>query len=205
MKQASQNIPPQLHGQETNVIETVQCASIEEASKLFAAAKEKLKDVSNWHEFSGPGSSRFTLTDSAGNDQFGIAQKGGYFNIDLPGPGSLAGKGLDWVRIEEINENNAAEDSSEYITMTVRPVANPRDPNKEIAHFYNHESTSTFIVERHGNNVSAAVHGRNEVPNNKDTGFYDTVRNTVIALSARTGLSGPQWKALVKGLLNITE
>jgi hypothetical protein len=205
MKQASQNIPPQLHGQETNVVETVQCASIEEAHKLFAAAKERLKDISNWHEFAGPGSSRFSLADSAGAELYRMAQKGDHFYIDLPAPGSSAGNGLDWVRIEEIDENDHAEDGSEYITMTVRPVANPRNPGHEIAHFYDHESTSTFIVEHYGNKVSAAVHGRNEVPNNKDTGLYDTVRNTIIALSARTGLSGPQWKALVKGLLSTNE
>ena len=43
---------------------------------------------------------------------------------------------------------------------------------------------------------------RNETPNNKDTNIYDTIRNTIIALTARAGLSGPQWKLLVKGLLN---
>jgi len=201
MKQASDNIPPQLLGEQTDVVESVSCTSIEDAHKLFLAAKDKLKDVSNWHQFSGPGSSKFTLSDSGGNPLYSIAEKGNLFYIDLPAPGSAAGKGLEWVRIEEIDENISPESESEYITMRVRPVANPLNPSGEVAHFYDHETTSTFIVERFGNQVSAAVHGRNETPNNRDTGIYDTVRNTIVALGARYGLSGPQWKALVKGLL----
>jgi hypothetical protein len=106
------------------------------------------------------------------------------------------------VRIEAMEEAGDTNTESEYLTMTIRPVANPRHPDKAIAHFFSHASTNTFIIERYQNHVSAAVYGRNEMPNNKDTGLYDTVRNTIIALGARNGLSGPQWKSLVEGLLD---
>ena len=86
--------------------------------------------------------------------------------------------------------------------MTVRPVANPKHSEKSTAHFFSNNSTNTFIVERYLNHVSAAAYGRNETPNNKDTGLYDTVRNTIIALGAKKGLSGPQWIALVTGILD---
>ena len=205
MNDSSANIPQQHEGNQTDVIEFADCADRQKAHELFLLAKSRLKDVSNWHTFSGPGSSRFTLTDAQGNPLYRMAEKEDHFYIDLPAPGTIAGDGLDWVRIENIDDVEDAHAESEYIAITVRPVSNPRHPDKEIAHFYGHNSTSTFIVERYLNHVSAAVHGRNETTNTADTGIYDTIRNTIIALSARAGISGPQWKALAKGLLNEAE
>ncbi|MCO5936879.1 hypothetical protein NAF17_15150 [Mucilaginibacter sp. RB4R14] len=101
--------------------------------------------------------------------------------------------------MEEV-DNVAAE--SEYLTMAIRPIAKPRHPEKSIAHFFSHNGTNTFIVKPYLNHVSAAAYGRNETPNNKDTGLYETARNTIIALLARNGLYGPQWKALVTGILD---
>ena len=201
MNNASENIPVQHDGKQTNVIHFVDCDSREKAHELFQLAKSKLKDISNWHTFAEPGSSKFSVTDTKGNEDYKLAEKGDLFYINLPAPGSIAGGGLEWVRIEEIVDIEDAKAESEYITMTVRPVANPRSNEGSIAHFFDHGSTSTFIIERYLNHVSAAVHGRNEVPNNTDVNIYDTVRNTVVALSARVGLSGPQWKKLVVGLL----
>lgn len=202
MNDSSINIPQQQEGNQTDIIEFADCETRQKAHELFLLAKSRLKDVSNWHTFSGPGSSKFTLTDAQGNPLYRMAEKEDHFYIDLPAPGTIAGDGLDWVQIINIDDVEDANAESEYIAITVRPVANPRHPGKEIAHFYGHNSTSTFIVERYLNHVSAAVHGRNETANTEKTGIYDTVRNTIIALTARAGISGPQWKALVKGLLN---
>lgn len=201
MTNANDNIPPQTQGQQTDILHVVNVPTREQAHHLFLLAKDRLKDISQWHKYSGPLSSNFSITDAQGNEVYKLAEAGDLFSIDIPGPGPMAGNGFEWVRIEAMEENINEEAESEYITMTVRPVANPRHPNKTIAHFFSHNSTSTFIVERYLNQVSAAVHGRNEVPNNTDTGLFDTVRNTIIALSAREGLSFPQWKSLMKGLL----
>jgi len=201
MNNASDNIPVQHEGEQTDVIHFVDCDSVEKAHELFQLAKSRLKDISNWHTFAGAGSSKFSVTDTKGNEDYKLAEKGDHFYINLPAPGSITGGGLEWVRIEEIIDTEDAKAESEYITMTVRPVANPRTNEGSIAHFFNHGSTSTFIIERYLNHVSAAVHGRNEVPNNTDVNIYDTVRNTIVALSARVGLSGPQWKKLAVGLL----
>jgi hypothetical protein len=201
MTNANDNIPAQTIGKETDVIHFADLGSVQEAHHLFLLAKDRLKDISQWHVLSGPHSAKFTITDATGNPVYKMAEKGDLFSIDLPAPGPLAGDGKEWVRIEAIEEVDDAEAESEYITITARPIASPMHPDQSTAHFYSHASTSTFIVERYLNHVSAAVHGRNETPNNKDTGLYDTVRNTIIALGAREGLSGPQWKSLVKGLL----
>ncbi|MBD1385410.1 hypothetical protein IDJ75_08990 [Mucilaginibacter rigui] len=201
MNNPTENIPPQTEGEKTDVIHFADCTSIEEAHHLFLLAKDRLKDISQWHVLSGPHSAKFALTDAAGNEVYKMAEKGDLFYINLPAPGPLAGDGKEWVRIEAIEEVDDATAESEYITMTVRPVASPMHPDRATAHFFAHQSTNTFIVERYLTHVSAASYGRNETPNNKGVGLYDTVRNTIIALAAREGLSGPQWKSLVSGIL----
>lgn len=202
MENAEQNIPVQKEGKQTDTIHVVDCTSQEEAHNFFLLVKERLKNVSMWHELSGPGTAKFSLRDAQGTELYKIAEKGDLFSIEIPLPGPIAGDGKEWVRIEAMNVKEDAIADSEYITMTVRPVASPTHHNKApTAHFFSHLSTSTFIVERYLNRVSAAVHGRNETPNKDDTNFYDTVRNTIVALAAREGLSALQWKPLVIGLL----
>ncbi|MFD0766319.1 hypothetical protein ACFQZI_15765 [Mucilaginibacter lutimaris] len=203
MDNAADYIPPQTEGKHNDFIHFVDCATVDEAHDLFLLAKDRLKDISQWHKLSGPHSAKFAVTDSQGNEIYKIAEKGDlfYINLPLPTPGPLAGDGKEWVRIETMEEAGDITTESEFIIMTVRPVANPRHPEKSIAHFFSHDSTNTFIIERYLNHVSTAACGRNEKPNNKDTGLFDTVRNTIIALGARNGLSGPQWNPLMKGIL----
>jgi len=202
MTDSSNTIPQQHEGNQTDVIEFADCDTRQKAHELFLLAKSRLKDVSNWHTFAGPGSSKFTLTDAKGEPLYRMVEKEDHFYIDLPSPGSLAGDGLDWVQVENIIEEGEENTESEYIAITAKPVTNPRHPTEEVAHFFGQGSTNTFIVERYLNHVSAAVHGRNETTNTDNTGIYDTIRNTIVALTARAGISGPQWKALVKGLLS---
>jgi hypothetical protein len=67
--------------------------------------------------------------------------------------------------------------------------------------FFNDRSTSSFVLERDGNKVTAAVYGRNEIPNTETSNVIDKVRNVVVGTSAIAGLADIQWKNLVKGLL----
>lgn len=202
MTKADSNIPQQTEGQHTNIVHYIDQPTQHDAHHLFLLAKDRIKDIAQWHKYAGPLSATFAITDAQGNEVYKFAEVGDLFTIDLPGPGPLAGGGFEWVRIESVDEVIDEHGESEYITMTVRPVANPKHPDKSIAHFFGHHSTNTFVIERYHNRVTAASYGRNETPNNTDTNLFDTVRNTIIALSAREGLSFPQWKALMKGLLN---
>ncbi|MNL25317.1 hypothetical protein D3C87_1467950 [compost metagenome] len=86
--------------------------------------------------------------------------------------------------------------------MTVRPSANPLTDSQDTAHFLTNEATSTFQVKRVGNRIYAEEHGRNEVPNTDTKYTMDNIRNTFVGWGAKIGLSYPQWKSLVKGLLN---
>jgi hypothetical protein len=53
-----------------------------------------------------------------------------------------------------------------------------------------------------GTIVTAEEHGRNEVPNTDTSSTIDNIRNTLVGWSARIGLSYPQWKSLVKGIID---
>ena len=103
--------------------------------------------------------------------------------------------------IEKIEAAGDGYSVEEYLSMTARPTPNPQQPDPEIAHFYKDIASNTFIVKRTGKLVTVAIHGRNETPNNAEVDLHDKIRNTLVALSARIGLAGPQWKKLARGLL----
>lgn len=201
MNEPATQLPEQVSGRETNFTHERTYSDLKSSHKGFKQAAERVLSVNNWHEYSGGGSARFTLTNNLGDELFGFAAEGFYISIDLPGPGPDAGDGLEWVMIEKIRMEGSAETAEEYLTMTVRPVPDPRKTSLEVAHFFNDMSTSTFIVRRDGRVVGAGAHGRNESPNNEDVDLHDKIRNTTIALLARMGLSGAQWQKLVTGLI----
>ena len=144
--------------------------------------------------------SDFFLTDAAGALVQRKATGGDHIKIDIPGPGTQAGEGYDWVTIEEIKAE--VLDNAEVLSMTARPSANPLTAGEDTAHFLTDEATSTFQVKRIGNTIYAEEHARNEVPNTDTENTLDNIRNTFVGWGAKVGFSYPQWKALVKGFLN---
>ena len=205
MKTKAAQLPPQITGRETNFIHEKIYDTLDAAQLAFKEACGRLLNVNKWHEYAGAGSAKFTLTNNLGDELFGLAAEGFYFSIDLPAPGDDAGDGLDWVMIEQIVTNGTMDTAEEYLLLTARPVPDPQKAEIEIAHFYKDVSTNTFVIRRDGRNVSAGAYGRNETPNNENVDLHDKIRNTTIALMARVGLSGPQWKKLVKGLIEYKE
>jgi len=201
MEHAEEQIPEQFKGGATDYSEECRYQNIAEAHKAFQKAAGRLLNVNEWYDYAGPGSSRFCLTNNEGKPVNTLAAVGMLINIDLPAPGSGTGEGVEWVMIEQVDAKQDAQVAEEFVAMTVRPIPNPHKTQTEIAHFYQDIATSTFTVKRIGTTVHAAVHGRNEVINNNDVNLHDRVRNTLVAFGARFGLAGPQWKKLVKGLL----
>jgi len=198
-------MPQQQTGRQTDFIHEQKHDTIDAAHKAFQAAAGRMLSVNNWHDYSGAGSARFTLCNNQGEEVEVMAEEGFFISIDLPGPGPDAGGGVEWVLVEKLASEGGAHTAEEYVLMTVRPAADPRRVEEEIAHFYTGESTSTFVVRRDGMVVSAGAHGRNETPNNEAVDLHDKIRNTAIALMARVGLSGGQWQKLVDGLLEYQE
>ena len=195
------HVPEQQNGTEMNAVERVELASIADAIDFFKIVKERLLDVNQWTKIAGTKMSNFYLTDSSGHQVSRSAINGDHIKIDIPGPGTTTGKGYDWVRIEQIITEEL--DDAEVLSVTVRPSANPLNDKEGTAHFLTEEATSTFQVKRIGNIVSAEEHGRNEMPNTRTDKALDNIRNVFVGWGAKIGLSYPQWKALVKGLLTI--
>jgi hypothetical protein len=205
MKTALEQLPPQETGSQTDFTHEKKFETLKLAHGAFQAAAGRLLSVNNWHAYSGGTSAKFTLCNNQGEELNELAEEGFFIGIDLPGPGPDAGSGLEWVMIEKLAAEGGADTAEEYVTMTVRPTADPRKTNPEIAHFYKDASTSTFVVRRDGLVLSAGAHGRNETPNNAGVDLHDKLRNTAIALLARVGLSGGQWQKLVNGVVEYKE
>lgn len=191
-------IPDQEEGVSTNTENTIELPQ-KEAEDFYSLVKERLLNVNSWHEFAGEAGATFSLLDAKGNLLKRKAAKGDYFEIDIPGPGSEAGEGKDFVQIEDIAEvNNATEQS---LIIKVRPSQNPKNDSNDTAHFFSESATSSFVVKKEGYKITAGVYGRNEKPNFEASSTVDKIRNTIVATGAVLGLSKLQWKSLVSGIL----
>jgi hypothetical protein len=193
-------IPTQHSGAESNTEETVTLSGEAEAKQLYETAKQRLLDVNNWEKICGAGSANFQLTDMEGNAVQRTAQQHDHFKIDIPGPGPVTGDGYDWVKIESVEEQ-PLNNGEAAVVIRVRPATNPNGGGNDVAHFFRDDATSNFVVKLQGNTITAAVYGRNEMPNTKAEHPVDKARNTMVALSAAAGVSKLQWKSLVKGLI----
>ncbi|MBC8173188.1 MAG: hypothetical protein H7X71_04705 [Chitinophagales bacterium] len=194
-------VPEQSKGGFVNAVKEVECNSREEAVRLFHAAKSRLTSINEWNRLCGKASADFVLTNSAGIYKTGDPEAGDYIRINIPAPGTTAGEGYDWVRIEKVETLTDIAEDTESAAIRARPVTNPLKPQNDTAHFYTSDATSSFVVERKGLQVSAGVYGRNEVPNLKTDKLNDKVRNVFIAVGAMLGLAKTQWTLLVNGFI----
>lgn len=176
-------IPKQQEGGQTDTTAKTEFSSPEEAKAFYQIAKNRLLNVSCWAEICKVPLSTFTLTDPEGHEVIREVEADDYLKINIPGPGTHTGDGFDWVRIEKIEEEITPLFS--VITMQARPAANPTQQDPEIAHFFNQQATSTFLVKQSGNTVYAEEHGRNEVPNTDTSNITDKIRNTLVGWTAK--------------------
>jgi hypothetical protein len=192
-------VPENTEGKAITAEASVVFADPAEAKEFYRTARERLLLVNNWGSIAGSLSAGFQLTDEKGKKTDRLVQKGDHFKIDIPGLGSKAGEGYDWVRVEEVKEVNTNEVDS--IAIRVRPASNPQNDTGAVAHFYSKGSTSTFVVTREGNTVTASIYDRN-IEANKETGEpLDKIRNAVVGTGAKHKLSKLQWQALAEALV----
>src|SRR5687768_11563823 len=95
-------VPQQTEGIQKDLKEELLAQDVDEAQEIFVIAKERLLNVNNWNKICDTLSSDFKLTDGEGNEVDRNAHYNDYIRIDIPGPGSQAGDGYDWVLIEAI-------------------------------------------------------------------------------------------------------
>lgn len=197
-------VPEQEKGRKTGAEYRRNFDTDAEAAAFFQVARERYKRINQWGRLSGILSADFQLCDDKGNKVERDPEVGDHIKIDLPGPGPAEGGSYDWVRIEEIHDtadDHGEGEIDEYFAMVTRPCPDPRSDSDTVAHFYKDSATSTFVVQRVGNEVVASEEGRNELINNEAPGAYDAVRNTAVGGSAMHGMAYFQWKALVKGIM----
>ncbi|MBA2563010.1 MAG: hypothetical protein H0V14_08875 [Chitinophagaceae bacterium] len=194
-------VPGQLKGAQSNTEHSVTAKSRDEALDIFKRAYKRLLNINIWQKLSGKATADFELRDSDGEEEHRLASVNDYFKIDIPGPGSAAGEGYDWVKVEEIADKTNPEADEESFSMRVRPSIDPNNESTDVAHFFTDESTSTFVISRKGNTITASVFGRNEKPNTDTKKVVDKIRNAAIGSTAIAGISKIQWASLVKGLL----
>ena len=194
-------IPQQHEGAQSETQSSKECADKIECDHLYEVVKQRLFSVNNWHDYAGKLTAVFQLTDENAEEVNRHVQKGDHFRIEIPAPGSQTGDGYDWVRVEEITEGE--EQGNKFTAMRVRPASNPGNDNKDVAHFFTDQATSSFVVKQEANKLIAAVYGRNEKPNTDAEKVIDKTRNALIASGAISGFSKLQWKSLVEGLLDV--
>ena len=202
MQNLQQTIPKQKEGAKSDTWAQRRCRNREEAIAFFKLVKTRLLHVSAWEKICKGTGADFILTDHDGNIVERAAMEGDHFRIDIPGPGTIAGKGFDWVRIVKVEELENRDKDLEQLTIMVRPSNAPGKQEEEAAHFFKENASSTFIVSRTSQFIRAEVHGRNELPNLSANHFLDKLRNALVALGATIGFSRNQWKKLVKGLIS---
>lgn len=190
-------VPDQHQGSSMDAIEKRVAQSREDAARLFERASGRLLNINGWGNLAGV--SAFQLMDASGIRVEREVREGDYIRIDIPGPGTIAGMGYDWVRVEEIQ--SFGESDGQIVGIRVRPSAHPVSGSLETAHFLKDTATSTFIIKRIGIEVLAEEHGRNEVTNTDAERLLDKGRNFTVGIAAKLGLSYPQWKSLVKAFL----
>ena len=196
-------IPEQEQGRDITAAATTEFENTAEAQRFYKEARQRLLFIHNWHKIGGWLSADFQLTDDQGKEVDRLARKGDLFRIDITGPGSHAGEGYDWAKVEDIKElNNTDVDS---IAVRVRPAANPQSPNPNVAHFFSEDSTSTFVIAREGKKLTASIYDRNIEANEETQERVDKLRNAVVGLGAKHGFSKLQWQALVNGLVKRDE
>ncbi len=81
--------------------------------------------MNEWGKLCGALSSSFQLVDKLGGEEIDEAANAGLFiRIDIPGPGSNAGKGYDWVSIEQVEEIRLGEHQQLFF-IRARPSGHP--------------------------------------------------------------------------------
>ncbi len=192
-------IPTQYTGKEVEAEDSVELNNAEEAVLFYEEAKRRLLNVNQWHQVAGMVSARFQAMDGNGSALERSVKQGDYMRVDIPGPGSKAGEGYDWVKVEEVKE--LQKEPMQSIGIRVRPVANPTSNENSIAHFYDESATSTFIITREGNKVTANILDRNLKPNEDNASLTDKIRDTTVGIGAIGMFSKVQWNRLASGLV----
>ncbi|WP_270088975.1 hypothetical protein [Sphingobacterium sp. SYP-B4668] len=194
-------IPTQHDGRKMDASESISFAHLADAKQCYDVVRSRLLCISHWYQIAELPMATFTHLDNVGQATLQTPNIGDYIQIDIPGPGLPSTDGFDYVQIERIDESN--DPNLQALTITLRPCVNPLSAHDdETKHFFKNIATSTLQIQRINNSINANYFGRNEVINLEVDALSDKIRNFIIGAGAKLGASFPQWKSLLKGLLN---
>ncbi len=174
-------IPDNRKGKQSDFSHSVNLPSREQALDTFKRAYKRMLNPGIWHKLVGRASAEFLLMGKKGNEAHRLAQVGDYFRIDIPGPGPSEGDGYDWVKVELVENKANPSGEEEIVGMKLRSCQNPLRSDKDAAHFFKSDASSSFLIVRKGNTVIASYHGRNEIPNTATGHIMDNVRNALVS------------------------
>ena len=197
-------IPSQIQGEHQDIVSMLCADTIELAIQNFKKVLLRFRAINDWNTYSDQVKTKFTLIDSETKLPTIELKQNNFIKIDIPGPGNPSGKGYDWTKIINI-QNEIETRENPFAAITIRPCANPESEDDNVAHFYTEDSTNTFIVRRVGTCIYAEVHGRNQQENTDDLPVLDTIRNKAITVGANLGLGGLNWITFTNALLNPTK
>jgi hypothetical protein len=160
------SIPPQKKGSFNDTSSERLFTTEKQAKLFFRLVRQRLLSIHEWHKIAGEEKAEFALVNKGGQVVKRLPTIGDYLRISIPGPTNQSGDGYDWVKVEDIQEEDTLHE--EFIYIKVRPSSSPMNDKPVIAHFFDDAATSNFIVKREGTKISAEVHGRNEKPNVED-------------------------------------
>ncbi|MET0462204.1 MAG: hypothetical protein ABW007_03590 [Chitinophagaceae bacterium] len=194
-----QLVPTQEKGKQLDLSEKRSFPDKEAAGQGFETSSDRLLLPQGWNKLCGKASATFAVIAPDLEEVDRPVNEGDFLRINIPGPGSDAGEGYDWVKVAMIESGE--EDAVHRLGIKLEPVSNPESPDDTTAHFFEAGSSSTLEIIWEDKNVEARYHGRNEVINNETGKLSDNVRNTVVGAGAKAGLSEAQWGALLKALI----
>ncbi|TCD08338.1 hypothetical protein EZ449_13130 [Pedobacter frigidisoli] len=193
-------IPSQQIGKQTDAEQEKLFSSPKAAGEAYHLAMVKLLDVNAWHKISGIDTTYFELFDRNGNSHHHTAKESDYIRIDVSGAVASEGK-CYWVCIEHMECYSQHETDVEFTLFVARPCKVPGEIGGSVAHFFTNRATSTFMVFRRGNVLTAGIYGRNEVANTVPDGMLDKSRNVVYKNGSADGMSFAQWQLVLAGIL----
>ncbi|MGJ1317152.1 hypothetical protein ACR776_01195 [Sphingobacterium spiritivorum] len=194
-------IPIQQTGRSMDASESICFPEKVDAKDFYEIVRNRLLRIDKWYALAELPMASFIQIDQNGQETTDLPKVGNFIKIDIPGPGLSSTRGFDFVRIERIDETD--EDNLQTLTLTLRPSTDPIDQSdNEIKHFFKDIATSTLQIQRINNSINVNYFGRNELMNLDVEALTDKLRNFFVGMGARLGASFPQWKLLLKGLVN---
>jgi len=183
-------VPVNRTGSENDALAFLTYDTDDKALDQFKILRQKLININNWNKYSGKNPTEFFLHND-GEKPF-YPKENDWVKIKIPGPGNKLGNGFDWVKIVKIQSMES--DNFQAVLMVMKPHSCPENKDNGIAHFYTDAATSTFVLAQENNAVQFSVHGRDEIPNTKNLGLMNSLRNFFVAKGGIFGGSKIQWQ-----------